>query len=83
MEDLYPEKINCLLNKRGKIYNYIKENWYRDPPLTSEDIQKEFDIAPNTVSEYLTDLESRGLKKREKKGKKKYITPSDFSNFFL
>ncbi|MBA7527272.1 hypothetical protein ES705_19448 [subsurface metagenome] len=33
MEDIYPEKINCLLNKKGKICNYIRANWYRDPPL--------------------------------------------------
>ena len=83
MEDLYPEEMDCLFTMRGKILIYIRENRYRDPPLSSEDIQKEFRISKSTASEYISDLEKRGLIKRVKKGKKKYIYPSDFSNFFI
>ena len=83
MEDLYPEEMDCLFTMKGKILIFIRQNKYRDPPLTSEDIQNEFNIAANTVSEYLSDLERRQLIKREKDGKKKYITPTDFSDFFL
>jgi len=84
MEDTYPEKIDHLLNMRGKIYNYIRKNWYRDPPLTSEDIQKEFGISKTTASEHLTDLERNDIieRKNNEKGKKD-IFPKHFSNFFL
>ncbi len=63
---------------KGKIYNYIEGNWYRDPPLTSEDIQKEFRISKATASEHLSDLEEIGLIIRIKVGKTKYIYPTEF-----
>jgi len=83
MEDLYPEVMDCLFKIKGRILIYIRENRYRNPPLTSEDIQKEFGISKTTASEYLSDLERRGLIRRERHGKKKYIFPTDFSDFFL
>ena len=49
-------EIYGLYNLKGKIYRYIEENRHRDPPITSEDIQKKFGIGKSTASEYLTDL---------------------------
>ena len=68
---------------RGKIWFYVNQNEDRDPPLTSKDIQKEFNIAPNTVSEYIIDLEKWNLIRCEKIGKRKNIFPTDFSDFFF
>jgi Mn-dependent DtxR family transcriptional regulator len=65
LEDSYVEAENCLFTMKGKILKFIQNN----PPVTSDDIQKEFDIKPSTVSEHLTDLEIKGLIRREKSGK--------------
>lgn len=75
--------MDCLFTMKGKILIYIRQKLHHDPPLISEDIQKEFNIASNTVSEYLVDLEKRNLIRREQNGKKKYIFPTEFSDFFL
>ena len=79
MEDSYSKVENCLLTMKGRILRFIQQ----DPPVTSEDIQAEFDIKPSTASEHLSDLENKGLIRREKRGKKKYIYPTDFSYYWF
>ncbi|MFW9823234.1 MAG: winged helix-turn-helix domain-containing protein [Candidatus Thorarchaeota archaeon] len=83
MEQSFDEEMDCLFTMKGKIFIFIRDNRYRDPPLTSEDIQKEFKISKSTASEYLIDLEKRNLIIRKRDGKHKYIYPSDFGEFFL
>jgi predicted transcriptional regulator len=83
MEQSIENAMDCLFTMKGKIFIFIKENRYRTPPLTSEDIQKEFTISKSTTSEYLSDLEKRKLIIRKRVGKHKYIYPTDFGEFFL
>ncbi len=83
MEESFDDKIDRLFTMKGKILIFLRENRYREKPITSEDIQEKFKIAKSTASEHLSGLEELGLIERKRRGKHKDIIPSEFGDFFV
>ncbi|MFW9823238.1 MAG: winged helix-turn-helix domain-containing protein [Candidatus Thorarchaeota archaeon] len=83
MEESFQRELDCLFTMKGKILLYLRENRYRNHPITSKDIQKQFNISKSTVSEHLRSLEQLELIRQIQNGKKKEIETLDLADFFI